>query len=56
MLAPIVVIAFFVGLLTAATVVAVADHRALRRERAWWTAQRAQALHDGRVFDWERDL
>lgn len=57
MIAPIVFVAFAIGLLVEGTVLFVLDRRAIAREAAWWEELKVQALDGyGRVFDWETDL
>lgn len=56
MIAPAILIAFFVGIALEALFLAVTDHRARAIEQAFWSDLRADALHDyGRLFDWERE-
>lgn len=56
MIPPIVVAFFFVGALTALTIIHVLDLKAIRREEKFWADLRDQALHGyGRVFDWAEE-
>ena len=57
MILPGVVVAFLLGLILEAVVIALLDRRAIQRERDYWEALSAEALEGyGRIFDWERDL
>lgn len=56
MIAPAVLVAFFLGLIAETIFVIVTDRRAIAREQAWWDELRADALHGyGRLFDWEQE-
>lgn len=56
MIAPAVLVAFFLGLIAETIFVIVTDRRAIAKEQAYWAELSADAADGyGRVFDWERD-
>jgi hypothetical protein len=56
MIAPVVVAAFFAGLIAEALAMVWLDRRAIAREAQFWEELRLQALDGyGQVFDWAED-
>lgn len=57
MILPGIFLAFLVGLVVEAAMLAWLDRRSVRREAQFWEELRAEAMQGyGRVFDWEKDL